>query len=136
MRLKDLPKKKIEEIKEESIVDHMIKSRFKPFETGKSIFSQVVDVEKLEPISDQEKAVKEILKDLDEVAYDQPYLGTIEHSFAVQDYNHAQELAGHLQFPELGWHAKVTSDTPDRTGQLGEYTVTVVINVHRDNITK
>ena len=134
MRLKDLSNKV--EVKEDSIVNHMINRRFKSFEKGKSIFSQVVDVDELEPISDQEKAAKAILKDLDEVAYDQPYLGTIEHSFAVQDYNHAQELANYLQFPELGWHAKVTSDTPDRTGQLGEYTVTVVINVHRDNLKK
>ena len=127
MRLKDLPKK-IEEIKEESIVDHMIRSRFKPFETGKSIFSQVVDVEE-EPISDQEKAVKEILKDLDEAGYDQPHLGTIEHSFVVENENDAYKLASYLQFPKIGWHAKVSNSD-------GKYTVKVVINVHRDNITK
>lgn len=61
------PKKK-EEVKEESIVDMMINKRFKPFEKGKSILSQIVDrgrePEEVEPISDQEKAVKDILKDI------------------------------------------------------------------------
>ena len=70
-----------------------------------------------------------------EAKYDQPYLGTIEHSFAVQDRNDAYKLAHLLQFPKIGWHAKVTSDD-GRAGQLGEYTVTVVINLHRDNIKK
>lgn len=59
--------KKKEEINEESIVDHMINRRFKPFEK-RSIFAQVTDtddVEEVEPISDQERAVKDILKDLD-----------------------------------------------------------------------
>lgn len=132
MRLKDLPRKKIEKVNEESIVDHMIKSRFKPFEKDISIFRQVVDVEELEPISDQEKAVKEILKDLDgvvEAAYDQPHLGTIEHSFVVENENDAYKLAHYLQFPKIGWHAKVLNSG-------GEYTVKVVINIHRDNITK
>ncbi len=71
-----------------------------------------------------------------EAEYDQPHLGTIEHSFAVQDRVDAYRLASYLQFPKIGWHAKVSSSGDDRTGQLGEYTVTVVINLHRDNIKK
>ena len=71
---KKAPKKKskkkkeeeVEEVSEESIVDHMINKRFEPFEKGKSILSQMVDgdVEEVEPLSDQEKAVKDILKDI------------------------------------------------------------------------
>lgn len=71
-----------------------------------------------------------------EAGYDQPHLGTIEHSFTVQDRVDAYRLASYLQFPDIGWHAKVSSGGNDRAGRLGEYTVTVVINVHRDNLKK
>ncbi len=60
---KKKPKKK-EEVNEESIVDHMINRRFKPFEKGKSILSQMTDREPEKEVSDQEKAVKDILKDI------------------------------------------------------------------------
>ena len=61
------PKKeevKEEEEKEESIVDKLIGRRFKPFETGKSLISQMIDrAEKEENLSKQEKSLKQFLKD-------------------------------------------------------------------------
>lgn len=64
---KPKPAKKKESKKEEvkeSIVDTLINKRFKPFETGRSLISQMTDrAEKEENLSDQEKALKQYLKE-------------------------------------------------------------------------
>lgn len=69
---KDKPKKKAknkkkekEEVKEESLVDRMINKRFAPFETGKSILSQMTTkAEREANLTEADKKVREILKDV------------------------------------------------------------------------
>ena len=56
-----------EEVKEseESIVDQMINKRFAPFEDGRSILSQMTErAEADENLTEQEKAVKDLLKEI------------------------------------------------------------------------
>lgn len=57
-----------EESAEESVVDKMVNRRFKPFEKGKSILSQMTDLtnekQEKEPLTEQQMKVRNILKNI------------------------------------------------------------------------
>ena len=69
-----------------------------------------------------------------EARYDDSYLGQLKHSFGVDDKMDAYKLATYLQHPKIGWHAKVESGGETREGRLGQWVVTLVINVDRKNL--
>ncbi len=69
-----------------------------------------------------------------EARYDETYLGQLKHSFGVDDKMDAYKLASYLQHPKIGWHAKVESGDGTREGQLGQWVVTLIINVDPRNL--
>jgi len=57
-------------------------------------------------------------------------IGTITHTFSVNNQDDAYRLAHAIHSPKTGWHAKVEHAFQGDTDQVGQYSVKILVNVN------
>lgn len=73
------------------------------------------------------------IRDILEAAYTGGPLGQVTHTFTVENQDDAYRLAHAIHSPKTGWHAKVNHAFQGDGDQVGQYAVTIVVNVDPKN---